>query len=93
VRAKRRARMPEGAWASQTEGARAKRMAHMSFSMQNLGFQRESARAERRAHVPKVARMCRMGGVQAQGGARMPIGGNACPRERAQAKRKAHNPG
>ena len=93
MHAKRRAHMPEGACASQTEGARAKRMANMSFSMKNLGLQRESARAERRAHVPKVARMCRMGGVEAQGGARIPIGGNACPRERAQAKRKVHKPG
>jgi len=48
------------------------------------------------AHVPEVARagqICGAGRVQAQGGARMQIGGNACPRERAQVKRKARELG
>jgi hypothetical protein len=72
----------------------------LGFSTENLGFpckiwgfQRERTHAKRSAHVPKVARAGQTEGVQAQGGARMPIGGNACPREPAQAKWKAHKPG
>lgn len=98
--ANRRERMPKGARTSQAEGARARMSACMPnggrtcprerakakrrarvpngwhtccFACKFRGFQRERARVEQRAHVPKVARVGRMGGVQAQVGARMPI--------------------
>jgi len=58
--------MPEGACASQTEGARSKRMAHVSFCMQISGF-------------PKGARTCRTEGVRAQGSTRGPNGGRSSP--------------
>jgi hypothetical protein len=58
--------MPEGACASQTEGARSKRMAHVSFCMQISGF-------------PKGARTCRTEGARAQGSARGPNGGRSSP--------------
>jgi hypothetical protein len=66
VHAERRAHMPEGACASQTEGARSKRMAHMSFCMQILGF-------------PKGARTCRTEGARAQGSTRGSNGGRSSP--------------
>ena len=65
----------------------------LGFPCKIWGFQRESMHAKRSAHVPKVARAGQTEGVQAQGGARMQVGGNACPRERAQVKRKAHKLG
>jgi hypothetical protein len=61
--------------------------------MPNGGGTSEDERVKRSAHVPKVACAGETEGVQAQGGARMPIGGSACPRECAHANRKAHKRG
>ena len=66
---------------------------NLGFPCKNWGFQRERTNAKQSAHVPKVARAGQTEGDQAQGGARMPIGGNACPRECAQDNRKAHKRG
>jgi len=66
---------------------------NLGFSCKSWGFQRERTHAKQSAHVPKVARAGQMEGDQAQGDARMPIGGNACPRECAHAKRRGHKRG
>jgi hypothetical protein len=72
--------MPNGGRTCPRERAQAKRRARVRngwhtcrFACKFRGFQRERARVEQRAHVPKVARVGRMGGDQAQVGARMPI--------------------